>query len=323
MTKPPRTGRRYEVIAPRTGAIVIEQVPEPSYGQVLVQVHANGVCASDLAIWETLQPRYPLALGHEPVGIVKKSGPGVDIATGTTITGRFAASYADFVLAETRDVVEVPAGIPMNEAIGEPLGCVAEALRRTPIKLADRVAVIGLGFMGLCMVQLLTRSATARLTAIDLREDTRHTALALGADDAYDPRFLPDHLGSEEKRVYRVPRRGLDVVVEATGTQQGLDLATELVRPHGTISILGFHQAMRQVDVQAWNWKAINVVNAHVADRDLLRESTRAGLDMIAAKRIELGPLITHRFSLERVDEAFAALRAKPPGFIKAVIENG
>jgi threonine dehydrogenase-like Zn-dependent dehydrogenase len=315
----PLQGRRYELIAPRTGRVVVEQAPEPGYGQVLVRVVANGVCASDLSVWASPQPRYPIGLGHEPVGTVREAGPGVDISPGTAVTGRFAGSYADFVLADVRDIIEVPDGLEMDQAMGEPLGCAAEALRRTPIRLADRVAVIGLGFMGLCMVQMLTRSAAVRLTAIDLRNEARLAALAVGADDAYHPSQLPEPLRYDDE----TGRYGVDVVVEATGTQQGLDLATTLVRPHGTISILGFHQTLRQVDIRAWNWKALDVVNAHVLDRGLLRESTRAGLEMVAAKRIDLSRMLTHRFSLEHIDDAFAALEEKPEGFIKAFIEVG
>jgi threonine dehydrogenase-like Zn-dependent dehydrogenase len=313
-------GRRYELIAPETGRLVPQRAPEPGPGQVLVRVHANGVCASDVATWADRQPGYPVPLGHEPVGEVAATGAGVELGEGTRVTGRLVPSFADFVLADLRDIVAVPDGVPTDQALGEPIGCVAEGLRRTPVRLADRVAVIGLGFMGLCMLQLLARSATARLTAIDLREDSRQLALRVGADDAYHPKDLPERMRYEDAA--GAIGRGFDVVVEATGTQPGLDLATSLVRPHGTISILGFHQGPRQVDVNTWNWKAIDVVNAHVRDRDLLRESTRAGLEMLAAKRIDLAPLLTHRFPLDRVDDAFRALTTKPPGFVKALIVN-
>ena len=58
------------------------------------------------------------------------------------------------------------------------------------------------------------------------------------------------------------------------------------------------------------------------ATETLLRDSTRVGLEMIAAGRIDLGPLLTHRYSLDRLDDALNALRTKPPGFIKALIIN-
>jgi threonine dehydrogenase-like Zn-dependent dehydrogenase len=310
------TGRRYELLAPETGRLVREEPSAPDVGQVLVRVLANGVCASDLPTWSTRQPRYPMALGHEPVGEVVAVGSGVDLAVGIRVTGRIVSSYADFVLADARDVVVVPDAVPVVHALGEPLGCVVEAVRRTPIQLADRVAVIGLGFMGLCTVQLLAYAAgTARLTAIDLREEARLVAQRLGADDAYHPGDLPERLTNGGGSGH-----GFNVVVEATGTQAGLDLATSLVRPHGTISVLGFHQGTRQVDMRAWNWKAIDVVNAHVRDGDLLTRSIRAGLELLAAGRMDIGCLITHRYGLDQVDDAFRALASKPSGFIKAVI---
>ncbi|MFI5694053.1 zinc-binding dehydrogenase [Kribbella sp. NPDC051586] len=300
------SGRRYELHGPRAGGPVPEQVPVPGIGQVLVRVLANGVCASDLTAWREGAG----TLGHEPVGTAVEIGPGVDLAPGTLVTGRFVRSYADFVLADSVDIVEVPADVPLEQAaIAEPLGCVVEAMRRAPVQLAERVTVIGLGFMGLCMIQLLKLAATACVSGVDFREDARTAALRAGADEV----FAPAELATRSADV--------DLVIEATGTQSGLDLATTLVRPHGRISLLGYHQSTRQVDLQSWNWKAIDVINAHVRDRHLLRSSTRAGLDLIAAGRVDFTPLITHRFPLDRVDEAFTLLETKPPGFTKAIIQ--
>jgi threonine dehydrogenase-like Zn-dependent dehydrogenase len=95
-----------------------------------------------------------------------------------------------------------------------------------------------------------------------------------------------------------------------------------MVRAHGVLSILGYHQGgMREVDVAMWNWKAIDVVNAHVRRREDLLESMRIGLALEEKGLIDLGSLVTHRFPLANVDQAFTALRDKPPGFIKAVVQ--
>jgi len=115
--------------------------------------------------------------------------------------------------------------------------------------------------------------------------------------------------------------RGFDVVVEGSGTQPGLTLAGELVRAHGVLSILGYHQGgPRQVEVGMWNWKAIDVVNAHVRRRADLMESMRIGLELTAKGLIDLGALVTHRYTLDEVDRAYSDLQQKPPGFIKAVV---
>jgi len=130
------------------------------------------------------------------------------------------------------------------------------------------------------MLQLLRLSPVVRIYAIEPREDTREVALRNGADIALDPSDLPSNLFFTEDST---GNHGVDVVVEASGSQSGLDLAARLVRPHGVISILGYHQGTRQIDMREWNWKALDVINAHVRDRHLLNEATTSGIQLQAA----------------------------------------
>jgi threonine dehydrogenase-like Zn-dependent dehydrogenase len=204
--------------------------------------------------------------------------------------------------------------------MGEPLACLVNAQRRTPVELADKVALIGLGYMGLGMLQLLKLRGPSRIVAVDVREEARQHALELGADEVYHPAEVPDEYFLTRWEDWDSDR-GLDVVVEASGTQPGLTLAGKLVRAHGVLSILGFHQGGdRLVDVEMWNWKAIDVVNAHVRRQEDLLQSMQIGLELEAKGLIDLGRLVTHRFDLGQVDQAYAALRDKPEGFIKAVV---
>ncbi|MBB5787834.1 zinc-binding dehydrogenase [Jiangella mangrovi] len=300
--------RRSELTGPRTSAVRSVELPEPGYGEVLLKVLVSGVCASEVADWTAGEPA---VLGHEPVGEVVAVGPDVTaFAAGDLVTGRVDAAFADHATGDVRDLVPVPPGLDPAEAIGEPLGCVVEALRRTRLDTGDRVAVVGTGFMGLVLLQLLRHAGTRQVVAIDPRPDARELALVHGADAAVAP---GEAAGTAHDDAF-------DVVVEASGTAPGLDLATTLVRPHGVLSIMGYHQEPRTVDLRTWNWKAIDVVNAHVRDRDRLRESVRRGLDLVAAGRIDVGALVTHRFALDQVDAAFEALVAKEPGFVKAAI---
>ena len=310
--------RAYAVVGPERGEVVQLPDPQPSANQALVRVISNGVCASDLSTWSRPQDGYPIYLGHEPVGHVVATGLGLDVPVGTIVTGRIAASFAELALGDAADLVVVPEGLDPAYVLGEPLGCVAEAFRRTPVQLGDRVAVVGVGFMGLVMLQLLSRSPQAALVAVDPREDARAAALAHGADTALDPGEIPapyrvDAFDSDGSEAF-------DVVVEATGSQEGLSLAAALVRPHGSLTVLGYHRGDRVVDMGLWNWKAMDVVSGHVRDAALLRRSTESGLRMLASGRIDLSGLVTHTFSLSQVDEAFRVLREKPEGFIKSVI---
>jgi threonine dehydrogenase-like Zn-dependent dehydrogenase len=310
-----------QLIAPRNSEIVEQPTPEPGPGEVLVSVKVCGVCASELHPWMDPRPSYPYRMGHEPAGVVQAVGAGVTrFRPGDRVTGLFLPSYSDFAVTRQENLLPIPDGIPFEYALGEPLACLVNAQRRTPIELADRVALIGLGFMGIGMLQLLKLRGPREIIAIDPREDARALAKELGADVVYHPQDVPADLLLTAWENWEQPY-GVDVAIEASGTQAGLTLAGKMVRAHGLLSILGFHQGgLRQVDVEMWNWKAIDVVNAHVRRHTDLMESMRIGLALIEAGKFSFEPLVTHRFRLDEVDQAFTALLEKPQGFMKAVV---
>lgn len=314
--------RYSQLIAPRASEVVSGSTPEPGPGEVLVQVSATGVCASELHPWADGVAEYPHRFGHEPVGVVVKTGPGVSrFKESDRVTGLFNGAFAECCLAAEERLLPVPAGLADVNAFGEPLACLVNAQRRTRVDLADRVAMVGLGYMGLGLLQLMQLRGPREIVAIDVREEARQMALTLGADAAYHPADLPDDFRLTNFSDWKGDR-GFDVVVEGSGSQPGLTLAGELVRAHGVLSILGYHQGgPRQVEVGMWNWKAIDVVNAHVRRQHILMENMRIGLELEAKGLIDLGKLVTHRYGLDEVDQAYADLRDKPPGFIKAVIE--
>jgi threonine dehydrogenase-like Zn-dependent dehydrogenase len=303
-------GRVAEITASRTFTIREAKFPPPPAGKVLVRVLYVGICASELTDWQK-GPSGDTAIevGHEPVGVVHALGDGVEgLAVGQTVTGRMEPSLADYVYADPADIVVVPDGVDPRQAIGEPLGCVVEGYRRAQPAPGDRTAVVGLGFMGLVMTRLLALSPTSCVLAIDPRDDARHVATTVGATRV----AVPGDVGAVAA--------DFDLVVEASGTQPGLDLASALATEHGTLSILGYHQARRTIDLEAWNWKALDVVNAHVRDRLRLADSTRAAMRLLDSGRLPLRDLLTHHFPLEQADQAFTALQDKPTGFVKAVI---
>jgi threonine dehydrogenase-like Zn-dependent dehydrogenase len=309
------TSRIARLVGPRRFDLVEQTIGDPAPGQVRVRILACGVCASELHTVHEVQSMYPVLIGHEPVGIVEAVGAGVEgLSSAIRVTGGFGPSFADRVLVDHRHLVVVPDDVDLENANGEPLGCAVEARRRTHLVAGDRVALVGAGYMGLLMLQLLMVSGAGRTTIIDPRDEARRLGLALGAEEA----MTPDETSWSDQE------DAFDVVIEATGTQAGLDIATRLIREHGVLSILGYHQGSgRSVDLQTWNWKAIDVINAHVRRRDLLNESIRRGLELVRLGRIRPGSLVTHRFGLDRVEEAFDALATKPNGYIKAIVVTG
>lgn len=310
------------LIQPRSSQVQEQEVPAVGPEDVLVQVKTCGVCASELHGWLGDSEAFPRRYGHEVAGSVVEVGSAVrDFAPGMAVTGLFLRGYAQFACAHQRNVTLIPDGFPIEQALGEPLACVISGVRRTRLELGDSVAVVGLGFMGLLALQALRLRGPARLIAVDPRPATLEMARRFGADEVYTPEQVPATLRLAQWR-QRGLHRGVDVVVEASGTQAGLTLAGELVHEHGFLSLVGWHQGgPRQVDMELWNWKAFDVLNAHERRQDYLMDCMRRGLALAAGGKLDLGSLISHCFPLEAVDDAFHALQTKPAGFIKAVIQ--
>jgi threonine dehydrogenase-like Zn-dependent dehydrogenase len=112
-----------------------------------------------------------------------------------------------------------------------------------------------------------------------------------------------------------------DRVIEAIGKQRPLDLAAELTRERGRLIIAGYHQdGPRQVNMQLWNWRGIDVINAHERDPLVYMQGIRDAIDAVATGRLDPAPLYTHRFPLDRLDDALNATRDRPDGFLKALV---
>jgi len=169
------------------------------------------------------------------------------------------------------------------------------------------------------MLQAIRHKGAARIIAIDVRPEVLALARQLGADET----LTPDQVGEELKltRWADLGKTGVDTAIEASGTQAGLTLAGQMVHEHGMLSILGYHQGgPRQVDLELWNWKALDVLNAHERRAEYQMDCMRRGLALLAAGKLDTASLVTHRLGLDQVDAAFNALNTKVPGFVKAVI---
>jgi threonine dehydrogenase-like Zn-dependent dehydrogenase len=110
-------------------------------------------------------------------------------------------------------------------------------------------------------------------------------------------------------------------VIEAVGKQWPLDLAAELTREAGRLIIAGYHQdGPRQVNMQLWNWRGFDVANAHERDPAVSVRGMREAVEAIERGIVDPAQLITHRYTLERLDEALNATRDRPANFVKAVV---
>lgn len=296
--------------------------PEPGPGEVRVRLEGCGVCASNLVPWsgpEWMQfPTSPGALGHEGWGHVEAVGAGVaSVREGDRVVTLSGASYAECDLAAEAQLVPVPPALSDQPLPGEPLGCAMNIWARTKAQAGQTVAVVGIGFLGALLVRLAA-TAGAEVIAVARRPQAQVLARRMGATTVIP---LEDWQAIEAEVAARTGGRMADRVIECTGAQAPLDLAARLTRERGRLVIAGYHQdGPRFVDMQLWNWRGLDVVNAHERETAAYAAGVRAALDAIVAGRIDPAPLYTHRFPLEQLGEALDAARDRPGGFVKALI---
>jgi L-iditol 2-dehydrogenase len=300
--------------APRQLDIAEQPVPEPGAGEVRLRVASCGVCASELDMWEGRAAiEYPRFPGHEVSGIVDRAGPGVhSLRPGDPVAAWVTErGFADYVTVRAEHCF--PAGsVPLDVALAEPLACAVNAVERAAPALGDHVVIVGAGFMGNLVQKLVGLTGPRAVTVADTRPDALERAAALGATRTVDVR--------EES----LAGLDADVAFEVTGVQGGLIAAGDAVRMSGKLVIVGFHQGgMREIPLGAWNWMALDIVNAHFRDVDQIMRGMRAGMRLLTSGRLQLDDLVTHRFALEDVNDAFAVAVEKPTGFVKASIIMG
>jgi threonine dehydrogenase-like Zn-dependent dehydrogenase len=222
--------------------------------------------------------------------------------------------FAEYDFAEASQVVKLPASLDEQLFPGEALGCVLNIMSRARIMPNEDVAIVGVGFLGTLLTQLAAR-ARARVFAISRRRSSLQLAEQFGAAAAIES-------GRALEVVRRLTQgRGCHCVIEAAGTQQSLDLASELTSEGGRLVIAGYHQdGPRQVNMQLWNWRGLNVINAHERNPDVYVEGMRLAITAVEAGLMNPSPLYTHKFTLDQLPEAFEALSNSEEGFIKGVV---
>jgi threonine dehydrogenase-like Zn-dependent dehydrogenase len=189
--------------------------------------------------------------------------------------------------------------------------------RRSDIQPGQTVAIVGIGFLGAILTRLAT-DAGARVIAVSRRPFSLDVALSMGAAEVIP---MEDHYAIIEQVKALTGGVFCDRVIEAVGKQWPLDLAAELTRERGRLIVAGYHQdGPRQVNMQLWNWRGLDVINAHERDPRAYADGIRDAVGAVASGRLDPGALYTHRYPLERLGEALDATRDRPDGFLKALV---
>lgn len=307
-------------ILERPGHFALEERPLPGVGpnEIRVRTAVCGMCTSELDMFEGVPSlEYPRFIGHEVSGVVDAVGSKVDGFDEGDRVALYAEGkgYAEYVTVPAAWAVKLADETPFEYALGEPIACSVNGVRKLQPELNDSVCIVGCGFMGLIMLQVFKARGAGHLIAVDVRESARDLALEVGASHAVGP----DEAESLVKDL--TGGKGVDIGVEAAGIQATLDLTTKLVRMEGKLEVFGFHQGTpREVDWGYWNWMAFQIVNGHTRSPDIYVEGMRLGIGMIERGALDMAPLVTHRYALGEINEGFETASAKEEGFVKGVI---
>lgn len=299
--------------------------PDPGPTQVRIRLEGCGICGSNVPVWEGrpwfTYPFEPGMPGHEGWGVIEAIGESVTtVHVGQRVAAVTHRAFADYDLAEENAVVPLPKELSRTPFPGEPLACAMNVFRRSEIRSGQTVAIVGIGFLGALLTRLAWR-AGAHVIALSRRTFALEVAHAMGAEVMIP---MGDRNDRDEivRNVYEMTGgSGCDRVIEAVGLQDPLDLAGELTRERGRLIIAGYHQdGPRQVNMQLWNWRGLDVINAHERDPEIYRRGLQ---DAIAAVRngiIDPTSLYTHKFPLDQTGAALDAASRRPDGFLKALV---
>jgi threonine dehydrogenase-like Zn-dependent dehydrogenase len=308
----------------RPGNLTIHStnIPRPAAGQVVLALEGTGVCASNLPLWEGAPwfqyPMEPGTGGHEGWGVVTELGADVDPQLlGRRVAALSYKAYAERDVARADQLVVLPEALHGQPFPGEALGCAMNIFARSKIEPGQTVAILGIGFLGAILTRLASR-AGARVLAISRRAHSLEVARDLGAAELI---AMDDHRGIIDRVAELTKGRFCERVIEATGKAWPLDLAGELTGEGGRLMIAGYHQdGPRQINMQLWNYRGFDVINAHERDPQVSLRGMRAAVAAIEEGVLDPRPLYTHSFTLSEIADAFAATQQRPDGFMKALV---
>jgi len=286
-----------------------------------------GVCGWDLRIfsggYQDIRA-FPFYFGHEGIGIIEKVGPGVTrVAVGDRVALRQSAvigaegtgHMAEYALQAEAEVVPLPAdGKPDEHWLIEPVACCVNAVDLARIRAGARVALVGSGFMGSILLQLLALSPVSRIGVFELRPESLKCACSLQGEapvDVYDLRADPD---------LAALHGSFDVAIETAGVEPAFLLANRLVRKGGTFVVFSRQQRPFSFDFSNWHSRGITVLNTSPAAAPDFTRCFYQSVPLMQAGRIDMAPLVTHVAPPEQAQKLYEDGLSKNNGYLKGVI---
>jgi L-iditol 2-dehydrogenase len=315
----------------------VERVPIPdlSPGDILVQVNVCGVCSSDALEWY-VQRKLPAVLGHEPVGVIGEVTPGVEgLEVGDRVffhhhvpcmtcracqrglytschrfreTALDPGGFSELVRVPSEivelDVLKLPKEVSDEAGVFiEPLGCSLRAFKRLALEPGESTWVLGAGPMGLMNIRLARHFGAQPIIASDPVAVRREYALKVGADVVLDP----SEADFAELLVEATGGWGAENIVVGPGSPQAIEQALGHAAPGATVLVFTPTAPDASVEYRPHDlyFKEVTITHSYSAGPI----DTREALDLLASGEFEVEDLITHRFGLDGVGEAFKLVK--------------
>ena len=341
---------------------ILEDVPkpQPSETEVLVAVKAAGICGSDIPrVYKTGTYSYPLIPGHEFSGVVEEVGAAIneswrgkrvgvfplipckkcgpcrkgqyEMCRGYSYLGsRRNGGFAEYVSVPAENLVELPENVSFEEAaMLEPMAVAVHAMRRVQPKPTDTVAVCGLGTIGLLLMMFLKEAGVKNILAIGNKEFQRQTVLRLGL---LKENYCDCKETDAEKWISsRTKGAGVDIFFECVGKNKTVTQAVNCVAPGGKVMLVGNPYSDMTLEKPVY-WKILrnqllvtgtwNSTFAFPGDEAEEPDDWRYVLKKLEEKRVSPVELITHKYSLEDLENGFRVMRDKSEDYVKVMGVN-
>ncbi|MCL2068024.1 MAG: zinc-binding dehydrogenase [Treponema sp.] len=301
------------------------EIAPPRPWEVQIEVVACGVCAWDSYLFkgmDLLMP-FPFSIGHEAVGIVREAGELVKtFGPGDCVF--CIEEMPQMQMSQVININAVNAGflpckpnktLDFVQHIGEPCVCVINGMSNISLAPGDNVVIIGTGYMGLLSVQAFHHSHIGTLTCFDIDERRLNLAKKYGADACYISGSAEAKRAADEI----IASGGADIVIECSASQDGLKLATDIVRNGGTISNFAWHRAERTIDASPWHLKGIKIINTSPACAPHFSDYVIPTQRLMARGVFDQRDLITHVMDYHKIQELLSISESKSDGYIKGV----
>ena len=309
--------------APGCVEIVQADMPFEAPDRMLIQMTHAAVCGSDLhVLHDSSAARFPLPpgrTGHECVGRVVAGPSEASVGRPVLVIPPNDDGFAEYVAVEARHAIPLPEVLTLEEGLlAQQLGTVLHCLRKIDPVIGLTAAVVGQGPAGLLFTMMLAQSGAGQVIGFDLVDHRLDVARRLGAT------AVSNSARENPREVVRELTGGrmADLVVEVVGKAETVNLCAELVRPKGTVLLFGVPKRPTiEFEVDRFFRKQARLVPSVGTQAEPDHWPFRLALDLVARRRVDLSPLISHRVPFERIGEAFHLAHSKEDGAVKVLLE--